>query len=240
LVLTDEERKAKKREYSQRPEVKARAKARQQKPENKLKVRTKQASPENREREKEYRSRPEVKARQSKYHTSTEYKTRRKELRRRPENIARKKELDARPENIARKKETARKSRSRPEAKARAKAYQSRPEYKTKSKKLRDVQRMKVLQYYSKKLSKSNIPCCNCCGLNRHIHFLALDHIAGKKQMDSEPELIKLGYSSKMQQQVLIRWILENNFPKGFQILCHNCNNAKGFYGKCPMENKPH
>ena len=25
----------------------------------------------------------------------------------------------------------------------------------------------------------------------------------------------------------LHKWIIENNFPKGFQILCHNCNYAK-------------
>ena len=31
---------------------------------------------------------------------------------------------------------------------------------------------------------------------------------------------------------------IKNNFPKGFQILCHNCNIAKGHYGKCPHEKK--
>jgi hypothetical protein len=29
----------------------------------------------------------------------------------------------------------------------------------------------------------------------------------------------------------LINWIIENNYPDGFQILCHNCNVAKGLIG---------
>ena len=100
--------------------------------------------------------------------------------------------------------------------------------------------RLKVLQYYSKRLSKSNIPCCNCCGLNSHIEFLTVDHIEGRQEMDSEPELKKLKYMSKLSGTALVIWIIKNNFPKGFQILCHNCNQTKGYYGKCPLENKPH
>ena len=122
------------------------------------------------------------------------------------------------------------------ERKAKAKEYRDRPENKAKFKEYRDSIRLKILQYYSKRLSKSNIPCCRCCGENSHIEFLAIDHIAGKKEMDSEPELLKLGYSSSKRGQVLHKWVIENNFPKGFQILCHNCNSAKGFYGKCPHE----
>jgi hypothetical protein len=100
--------------------------------------------------------------------------------------------------------------------------------------------RLKVLQYYSKHLSKSNIPCCNCCGLNSHIEFLTVDHIAGRQEMDSKPELKKLKYISKLSGTALVIWIIKNNFPKGFQILCHNCNQTKGYYGQCPLENKPH
>ena len=31
-------------------------------------------------------------------------------------------------------------------------------------------------------------------------------------------------------------WLIENKFPAGIQILCHNCNLAKGFYGACPHQ----
>ena len=98
---------------------------------------------------------------------------------------------------------------------------------------------MKILQTYSKRLSNSDIPCCRCCGESNHIEFLAIDHIAGRKKMDSEPELVKLGYSSKFKtSNSLLLWLTKNNFPKGFQILCHNCNFAKGHSkdNKCPHE----
>ena len=94
---------------------------------------------------------------------------------------------------------------------------------------------MKVLRYYSKHLSKSDIPCCWCCR-ESHIEFLAIDHIAGRKQMDSELNLVKLGYSSDLISQRLVGWITRNNFPEGFRILCHNCNSAIAVYGKCPHE----
>jgi hypothetical protein len=105
--------------------------------------------------------------------------------------------------------------------------------------------RLKVLRYYSKHLSNSDIPCCRCCGINSHTHFLDVDHIPGKKVMDSIPELKKVEYSSEYSSTMLYRWIVNNNYLKDlqteyFQILCKNCNGTKGLYGKCPMENKPH
>ena len=86
---------------------------------------------------------------------------------------------------------------------------------------------MNVLLGYSKRLSNSDIPCCNCCGENIILEFLAIDHVLGKKQMDSVPELVKIGYSSKLKDYFLYEWIIDNNFPDGFQILCHNCNQSK-------------
>ncbi len=138
-------------------------------------------------------------------------------------------------------KEKARKST--PEYKAKQKEYQSTPENKAKAREIRKIKRLKVLQYYSKELSKSDIPCCNCCKENFHIDFLAVDHIAGMKKMDLEPELVKKGYSSKLARVMLLTWIIENNFPKGFQILCSNCNFAKGMKknnNKCPHELQRH
>ena len=126
------------------------------------------------------------------------------------------------------------------EGKTYRKEYYAKPEVLAKLKSNRNSERLEVLQYYSKRLSKSNIPCCRCCGENFHIDFLAVDHIAGMKEMDSEPELVKLGYSSSMGTNQLIRWIIVNNFPKGFQILCHKCNFAKGIIrnnNKCPHQN---
>ena len=80
---------------------------------------------------------------------------------------------------------------------------------------------------------------CRCCGENFHIDFLAVDHITGMKKMDFEPELVKLGYSSSMGTNNLMHWLIANNFPPGFQILCHKCNFAKGIVrnnNKCPHQ----
>ena len=118
-----------------------------------------------------------------------------------------------------------------PEYKARKKTRHQNLEYKTNKHVTYVTNRLNILLNYSKHLSNSNIPCCNCCGENSHVDFLDIDHIAGKNQMDSEPRLIKLGYSSKLKGKGLINWIIGNNYPKGFQILCHNCNVAKGLIG---------
>ena len=166
--------------------------------------------------------------------TDEERKAKQKEIRDRPENKAKQKAIRQTPEYKAKAKAHA----QTPEAKAKRKEYNSRPEVKAKRKSNSHSLRLKVLQYYSKQLSKSDIPCCRCCGDNFHIDFLALDHIAGRRKMDSESELLKLGYSSSLTSSNLLRWIIKNNFPKGFQILCHNCNIAKGHSkdNKCPHQ----
>ena len=134
---------------------------------------------------------------------------------------------------------------SKEERKAKQKEYESRPETIAKRKDDREISRLKVLQYYSKVHSNSDVLCCRCCGLNSHTVFLSIDHILGSKQMDSIIEVLILGYSSKMQSRNLTNWIIANNYLKDlqteyFQVLCHNCNLAKGVFGKCPLENKPH
>lgn len=86
-----------------------------------------------------------------------------------------------------------------------------------------------VFSYYSMKLSKSKVPCCNCCGENFSINFLALDHIEGRK---------KMGHKSSHTGIKIYREIIKKDFPKGYQILCHNCNTAKFQLGICPHNEK--
>ena len=107
-----------------------------------------------------------------------------------------------------------------------------------------------VFTHYSKKLSNSNVPCCNCCGYTG-IEFLTIDHIIPKREMEKKfksivktinenisitPNEIKAGYNAKRKAHQLIQWLITNNFPKKFQILCWNCNFAKGILGKCPHQ----
>lgn len=67
---------------------------------------------------------------------------------------------------------------------------------------------------------------CACCGEGR-IEFLALDHIGGGGNVHRKE--VGSGYH-------MYRWIINNNYPPGFQVLCHNCNMANGFYGYCPHD----
>ena len=263
--LTDEERKANAKAYRDRPEIKARKKALMQRPENIAKAKERQKStkvkayqkayrdrPENKSRKKELAQRPEVKAYAKDYSQRPDVKARKKELAQRPETKARRKVQRNTPEAKAKRKAyferpdiraKGKEYRTSPEVKARKKKIRDKPENKAKEKKERDSFRLNVLKHYSKRLSNSEIPCCRCCGQNSHLDFLTVDHIAGKKQMDFEPELVKLGYSSKKQGKQLDKWLIENDFPKGFQILCHSCNMTKAFptnNNKCPMQNEPH
>lgn len=66
--------------------------------------------------------------------------------------------------------------------------------------------------------------CCACCGEPRP-EFLTVDHIEGRKAQ---------GHDRSMGGVKLYRWLAAQGYPDGFQILCFNCNWAKGHYGVCP------
>ncbi len=70
---------------------------------------------------------------------------------------------------------------------------------------------------------------CKCCG-EQEINFLAIDHINGGGSKHRK--------ALKKPGKMWWKWLKEEGYPKEFQILCHNCNMAKGFYGQCPHENK--
>ena len=194
------------------------------------------------------RSTPEFKAKQKKYESSSRRKELNKAYELTPKAKATRKKHNLSPKRKAKRKEPEvklktqawqKKYDSDPKNKLRKKKYAHSPNRLARRKTIRDERRLEVLQYYSKQLSKSNIPCCRCCGEKSHVDFLAIDHIAGRKEMDSDTKLVKLGYSSSLREKDLQYWIIKNNFPKGFQILCHNCNSAKGYAGnknKCPHE----
>lgn len=80
--------------------------------------------------------------------------------------------------------------------------------------------RLLVLSHYSKILSNSDIPICDNCGLI-DIEFLHIDHIVGRKNTN-EPTHLRGG-------STLVNYLIRNNFPKGYQILCGNCNWLKHF-----------
>jgi hypothetical protein len=79
--------------------------------------------------------------------------------------------------------------------------------------------RIEVLEAYGGK--------CACCG-ETEIKFLSIDHVEGNGAAHRR-DVVKSGGG-----QQFWRWLKKNNYPSGFQVLCHNCNMAKAFYGSCP------
>ena len=77
--------------------------------------------------------------------------------------------------------------------------------------------RMKVLEHYGSK--------CTCCGESEN-HFLTIDHVYGGGTK----------HRKILKPSQLYGWLIRNNFPPSFQILCYNCNMAKGRYGICPHQ----
>lgn len=79
--------------------------------------------------------------------------------------------------------------------------------------------KMKVFEHYG-----GRPPKCACCG-EKTVQFLSIDHINGGGNRHRK----EIGVGKSMYP-----WIVRNGFPEGFQILCFNCNMAKGFFGSCP------
>lgn len=83
------------------------------------------------------------------------------------------------------------------------------------SKRWRDQLRAEILAAYGGQ--------CKCCGEQRK-EFLAIDHVKG----DGRQHRALVGKN-------IYSWLRKNKFPKrGFRLLCHNCNFARGAYGYCP------
>jgi hypothetical protein len=79
--------------------------------------------------------------------------------------------------------------------------------------------RLQVIQHYG--------PAC-ACRSEENPHFLQIDHIDGGGNQHKKANNIA---GSRM-----ARWLKKHNFPKGFRILCANCNFALGLYGFCPHD----
>lgn len=69
---------------------------------------------------------------------------------------------------------------------------------------------------------------CACCGETTY-EFLAIDHVNNDGKLHEQRNGVRAGFA-------LIRWLKKHNFPQGFQVLCHNCNCAKAWYGICPHQ----
>lgn len=81
--------------------------------------------------------------------------------------------------------------------------------------------RLEALEAYGNK--------CVCCG-EMEIHFLTFDHINNDGYIDRKTDKRVAGHFTSD----LLNKIKLGQKRKDIQILCYNCNCAKGFYGFCP------
>lgn len=79
------------------------------------------------------------------------------------------------------------------------------------------------ISFYSNGLN-----CCFCCG-EKILEFLCIDHINGGGNKHRK----EIGTRGS-----LYWWLKRNDFPSGFQISCHNCNQGRQINGGiCPHKN---
>ncbi len=82
------------------------------------------------------------------------------------------------------------------------------------------IRRLRVLVAYS-----DPKPRCSCCGEDE-VRFLTLDHLENGGR----------AHRRLRGTQGVYLDLVRTGFPPGFQVLCFNCNLARGFYGACPHE----
>jgi len=80
--------------------------------------------------------------------------------------------------------------------------------------------KIKALKHYSSEVK------CDCCN-EGDIDVLTIDHINGggrkhRKEVNGS----------------IYKWLIDNNFPEEYRVLCHNCNQSYGHRGYCPHQIK--
>lgn len=94
-----------------------------------------------------------------------------------------------------------------------------KPKKRKRAKELQQEQKLVVFEYYSNGKIE-----CECCH-ESNIGFLSLDHIHGGG-----------GKHRKAINSNTYKWIINHNFPTGYQILCMNCNWGRRINGICPHQ----
>lgn len=107
---------------------------------------------------------------------------------------------------------------SEKERKETNRVYRNSPEYQVKQKEYNGSIKRTILIHYGGK--------CKCCG-EKEFDFLTMDHINNDGNIHRK-ELKQKGITN------MYHFIVKNNYPNYFQILCFNCNISKRINnGKC-------
>jgi hypothetical protein len=80
----------------------------------------------------------------------------------------------------------------------------------------RENNKIIVLQIYS-----GGKMCCNYCGYDKNTDALSIDHI--NNDGCAHRKIIKKSGNG------FYYWLIKNNFPVNFQVLCFNCQMIKSF-----------
>ena len=87
----------------------------------------------------------------------------------------------------------------------------------------RRILKSKIISHYSNGENK-----CSCCG-DEHIEFLQIDHANGGGEVHRKQIKRSAG-------EAFYTWLIKNNYPDGYRVLCSNCNQSFGLYGYCPHQ----
>jgi hypothetical protein len=82
--------------------------------------------------------------------------------------------------------------------------------------------KLTVMRFYS---HLEGDPGCRCCETT-YLPHLTIDHIDGHGADTRRRTGQGKGYA-------LYRWLIANDLPSGYQVLCWNCNSAKAHLGEC-------
>ncbi len=78
-----------------------------------------------------------------------------------------------------------------------------------------------AIEYYSGGDNK-----CACCDEGIW-EFLSIDHIHGDGNKHRKSIKVSGGHN-------FYQWLKSNNYPKGYRVLCYNCNFSLGMWNYCP------
>lgn len=92
--------------------------------------------------------------------------------------------------------------------------------------KMRDYEKARRKKYRLEAFHAYGGAFCVCCGESAY-EFLSLDHINGggtkhRKEVHGKGDFVYL--------------LRKDGWPEGYRVLCHNCNQAMGYYGYCPHQ----
>lgn len=81
------------------------------------------------------------------------------------------------------------------------------------------LRKIRVFEHYG-----NGVAACVCCGVSE-MEFLTLDHIAADGA--DHRKVLRKTQGGNGTGWFIYKWLIDNNYPEGYQVLCFNCNVGK-------------